>query len=255
MPRFFIQLAYDGAPFNGWQIQPDRPSVQQNIENALATILHAPTPIVGAGRTDTGVHAHMMIAHVDLPDKFLDPFTREGLRRSLAGLCRPAIAIQAITPVHNDAHARFDASNRTYHYYLHTLEDPFLVGRSLLFHRELDFTAMNQAAELMLGTRDFTSFSKLHTQTKTNICTLTKAHWEQISPTRYRFVISANRFLRNMVRATVGTLLNVGVGERTPSQITEVIDGKNRSLAGESVPGYALYLWNIEYPGFTPVEI
>ncbi len=254
MSRHFIQLSYNGAPFNGWQIQPDRPSVQQTIENALRTITRHDIRVTGAGRTDTGVHAHMMIAHVDLPDRYDDDFAREGLRRSLCGLCRPHIAIQTITPVHPDAHARFDATERTYRYFVHTLEDPFLTDRSWLAHGNIDFDAMNTAATLIIGRRDFTSFSKLHTDTKTNICDIRAAAWHPLTPTRWYFEITADRFLRNMVRAIVGTLIDVGRHKTTPHDITTIIENKNRCDAGESMPGHALFLWNIKYPYFTPIQ-
>jgi len=254
LPRFFFQLSYNGAHFNGWQVQPDAPSVQAAIEDALLTITHIPVKITGAGRTDTGVHAHMMIAHADLPETFLHPFRREGLRRALCGLCRPHIAVQAISHVDDNAHARFDACLRTYRYFLHTIEDPFLRDRSWFAHSTPDFGAMNRAAAMLLGTHDFTSFSKLHTDTKTNICTVSAAQWIQTSPSTFYFEVSADRFLRNMVRAMVGTLINVGMHKISPQEIiSTVLNARDRSAAGQSMPAHALFLWDIRYPRFTPI--
>ncbi len=255
MSRHFIQLSYNGAAFNGWQVQPDRPSVQAAIERALNIVTREEIHITGAGRTDTGVHGHMMIAHADLPNRYDDDFTREGLRRALCGLCRPHIAIQAISPVHAEAHARFDATERCYRYFVHTAEDPFLSDRSWLTHSALDFETMNRAAELLIGRRDYTSFSKLHTDTKTNICDIRRARWVQESPTRWYFEIAADRFLRNMVRAIVGTLIDVGRGKLAPEDMNAVIERLDRSAAGESMPGHALFLWEVHYPYFTPIQL
>ena len=255
MSRHFLQLSYNGAPFFGWQIQPDRPSVQQTIQDALKTVTRSEIQITGAGRTDTGVHAHMMIAHADLPPEFDDPYKREGLRRAICGLCRPYIAIQAITPVAPDAHARFDASSRTYRYFIHTAEDPFLTDRSWLARTPLDMQAMKTAAQLLIGKRDYTSFSKLHTDTKTNICDITQAEFINISPTRLYFQITADRFLRNMVRAIVGTLIQIGRQKMPPQQITQIIQAQSRAAAGESMPPQALFLWDITYPEFSPIQL
>lgn len=255
MSRHFIQLSYNGAAFNGWQVQPDRPSVQQKIQDALLTATRCPIAVTGAGRTDTGVHAHMMIAHADLPQRYDDAYTLEGLRRALCGLCRPDIAIQAITPVDAHAHARFDATERTYRYFVHTAEDPFLSDRSWLTHAALDFETMNAAAQMLVGKRDYTSFSKLHTDTKTNICDIRRARWVQTSPTQWYFEISADRFLRNMVRAIVGTLVNVGRGKIAPTAIPDIIACLDRGAAGESMPAHALFLWDVKYPQFEPIKL
>ena len=238
MARHFLQLSYNGANFFGWQVQPDRPSVQQTIQDALAMVLRAPVAITGAGRTDTGVHAHTMVAHVDLPEVYDDPFRREGLRRALCGLCRPDIAILAITPVHADAHARFDATSRTYRYFVNTIEQPFLRDRSWQANPRIDFDAMREAAALLPGKRDYTSFSKLHTDTKTNICDITDAS-----------------FLRNMVRAIVGTLVDIGMHKFGPEHVTEVIEMQSRAAAGESMPGHALFLWDIQYPYYQTLKL
>lgn len=245
--RYFINLSYLGARFNGWQKQPQGISVQQVVEKALSLLLRKPTKITGAGRTDAGVNARMMIAHFDTDE----PLTEEQLKllpRSLSGICRPDIVIYDITPVHQEAHARFDATSRTYRYFVHTKEDPFLRDLSCQVPAAIDFNAMNSAASMMLGKRDFTSFSKLHTDTKTNICDLRKASWHRIDNSHWYFEITADRFLRNMVRAVVGTLFLVGTDKIKPEEVMRIIDMKNRSAAGQSMPGKALYLWDVKYP-------
>lgn len=264
--RYFITLAYNGAPFHGWQRQPDRPTVQQTLEEALATILRTPLiPITGAGRTDTGVSATHMVAHLDLPS-LLTPPEEAQLIRSLNGLLRPYIAIYNIRHVHPDAHARFDATARTYHYHAHTIPSPFIGPTSWLAPPRLDFPAMNEAARTLLGTQDFTSFSKLHTDVKTNICTITHAAWHTATPSdieariaancpylgtnssQYIFSITADRFLRNMVRAIVGTLVEVGRHKISIPQFRDIINQKNRCAAGTSMPPGPLFLHDIQYP-------
>lgn len=251
--RYFINLSYRGAPYHGWQVQPGDISVQQVIENALSTLLRCDTPIVGAGRTDTGVNARCMIAHFDSPTP-LDDNKLAGLRRSLSALCRPDITINSITAVHDDAHARFDATNRTYRYFIHTVDDPFIYPLSWKAPADLDFEAMNRAAQLMLGRRDFTSFSKLHTDVKTNICDLRVAKWVKFDEHRYYFEISADRFLRNMVRAVVGTLIEVGRHKITPEQVMDIIAQKNRCAAGTSMPAHPLFLWEVNYPYYNTLK-
>lgn len=251
--RFMLIMSYDGEPFKGWQIQPDDPSVQESVERALRIALRVPLHIVGAGRTDTGVNARHITAHFDVPvataDSLLgDECSRERIHRTLNAILRPSVAVHHIVPVHDDAHARFDATSRTYRYYLHTVPDPFRDKRSRFFHRPLDIDAMNREAEALIGTQDFTSFSKLHTDTNNNLCTITTARWVPYGPNHYYFEITANRFLRNMVRAIVGTLLDVGTGNKPAGHVRKVIDAMNRCAAGTSVPGYALYLWDISYP-------
>lgn len=248
--RLMLTLAYNGAPFNGWQIQPNRPSVQQTIEDALRTILRIPLHIVGAGRTDTAVNARYMTAHLDLPANHIDPTPDKlaQLQYRLNAILHPNIAIYSITPISTDIHARFDARTRTYRYYLHTVPDPFRHQQSLYMHRAPDIALMNDETQALLGTHDFTSFSKLHTDTKTNICTITNAHWTTYSPGHHYFEITADRFLRNMVRAIVGTHLEVGTHRQQPGHTAHVIEAKNRAAAGTSAPGHALYLWNITYP-------
>lgn len=241
-----MALAYRGAPFHGWQRQPGDVSVQSTIEDALATILRRPTAIVGAGRTDAGVNARRMYAHLDLPDGF-DP--RKGsFLRGLNSLVGRDIAIYSFVPAASDAHARFDAIERTYRYFVHTRKSPFTGDLSWFAPNPLDFDAMNEAASLILGRRDFTSFSKLHTDVRTNMCDLRSARWVRSGDDRWYFEISADRFLRNMVRAVVGTLVDIGRGKMSPEDILDILDSKNRCCAGTSMPGEPLFLWDIKYP-------
>lgn len=248
-----MDLSFRGANYHGWQIQPNDTSVQGTIENALHTILRCQTPVTGAGRTDTGVNAKQMVAHLDLD---LDPQNAHKLIRPLNAICRPDIVVNSITPVHGDAHARFDATNRTYRYYAHTADNPFIHQLSWRATPGLDFEAMNQAAQHLLGTQDFTSFSKLHSDTKTNICSITHAQWHTspIDPSIHYFEVSADRFLRNMVRAIVGTLVMVGTHKIAPDEITDIIAQKSRNAAGTSMPPHPLFLWNINYPFYNPVK-
>lgn len=251
--RYFIQLSYDGTGYHGWQVQPNGVSVQEVLQKALSTLLRQPTEVTGAGRTDAGVHASMMVAHFDWPAaqegegcKEL-PLDCTQLTYKLNRLLPPDVAVQAVRPVSPEMHARFSATRRTYHYYIHTRKDPFLRGYSWQVNVPLDFALMNEAAQVLLEYSDFTSFSKTGTDVKTNICQLTEARWEQLKPGEWRFTVSANRFLRNMVRAIVGTLVEVGRHRMTISQMRHAIEAKDRQRAGESVPGHALYLTNIEY--------
>lgn len=240
-----MRLSYCGAPFLGWQIQPQEPTVQGTLQTAMSRLLSRDIAITGAGRTDTGVNARMMVAHFDCDA----PLPADFLYR-LNGICGRDIAVQSIWPVPPEAHARFDATQRTYHYYTLTAKSPFFHALAWRSVRPLDFEAMNAAATLLLGRQDFTSFSKLHTQTKTNICTITRAVWEPVTPDgeAWRFVISADRFLRNMVRSIVGTLVDVGRGKLPPPDLRRVIDCRDRRAAGTSMPAHALYLWDIQYP-------
>lgn len=245
LQRYFIELSYDGTDFFGWQKQPKDISVQEVIEAQLSK-LHSnnPVPVVGCGRTDTGVHAHHYILHVDIPSVIdLDKF-----RFKLNRMLPDSVAIQDVYPVSNDWHARFSATSRTYRYFVHQQKDPFQSRSSLYFPQQLNTQAMNEAAKLLLGTQDFTSLSKLHTDVKTNICTVTKATW-QVDGNSLFFEISADRFLRNMVRATVGTLLEVGLGKIQPKDVTSILEAKDRGAAATSVPPQGLFLWKIEYNG------
>ncbi|MDE7475104.1 MAG: tRNA pseudouridine(38-40) synthase TruA [Duncaniella sp.] len=239
-----MRLAYRGANFHGWQCQPGEVTVQAVIEAALSTILRSNIKIVGAGRTDTGVNARMMVAHFDVPEPLADPVR---LVNNLNALVGKDIAIEKIYEVEADRHARFDATSRTYHYYAVTRKSPFFYPLSWKAPEGLDFGKMNEAAALLLETSDFTSFAKLHTDAKTNICRVTKAQWEQIGPEAWVFVITADRFLRNMVRAVVGTLVEVGRGKMSVERFAEVIAKRDRCAAGTSMPGHALFLWDVTY--------
>lgn len=255
MQRYFMKLAYRGAPFHGWQRQPNVGSVQQTIEEALSTILRTDTPLTGAGRTDTGVNARCMIAHFDSDSPICQS---ESIIRSLNTLVGPDIAIRSISPVHSDAHARFDATSRTYHYYAVSSKSPFFYPLSWKAPADLDYGLMNQAAEILLETEDFTSFAKLHTDTRTNICRVTEARWYATDelhgaylssePGAHVFVISADRFLRNMVRAVVGTLVDVGRHKLTLDGFRNIILAKDRCSASTSMPPQALFLWDVTYP-------
>lgn len=246
--RKFLKLSYNGAPFHGWQSQPNASSVQQTIEEALSTILRQPVSIIGAGRTDTGVNARIMYAHFDIEQDF-------DIHRVLTGLnklCGPAIAIHDIMDVQEDAHTRFDALSRTYKYFVTFEKSVFLNNFSWHCQGGLDMELMNRAASLLLLEKDFTSFAKLHSDAKTNLCDVTEARWEEwrndYGVPGIVFTISANRFLRNMVRAVVGTLVEVGRNKMTLNEFSNVIEKRDRCAAGTSMPPQALFLWDIKYP-------
>lgn len=244
MNRYFIYLGYNGKNFCGWQIQPNGLTVQQCIEDALGTLLRQPVPIVGAGRTDAGVHARLMVAHFDWEKPITDlPFLTEKLNRLLP----KDIAVYRIVQVKPEAHARFDAISRTYKYYITTHKDPFSYDLICKIPGKLDFEAMNTACQVLFDYIDFTSFSKLHTDVKTNNCQIQYAAWEQCGDT-WVFTIKADRFLRNMVRAIVGTLLEVGRSKLTVEGFRNVIEAKDRGRAGTSAPGHALFLEEVAYP-------
>ncbi len=240
--RFFIYLSYDGARYHGWQIQPNGISVQEVLGKALSTLLREPIEVTGAGRTDAGVNASLMVAHFDTTQE-----VNEQLVYRLNKFLPSDIAISCIRKVKDDAHARFSATSRTYHYYIITAKTPF-EPYAYRFPQPLDFDKMNEAAQTLFDYIDFTSFSKLHTDVKTNNCRIMKAEWAQISPIKWQFTITADRFLRNMVRAIVGTLLDVGRGVLTIEQFRTIIEKKDRCSAGTSVPGNALFLADITYP-------
>lgn len=244
MNRYFIYLGYKGKNFSGWQIQPNGITVQQCLEEALATLLRQPISVVGAGRTDAGVHARMMIAHFDWEEPIADlPFLAEKLNRVLP----KDIAVYRIVPVRPEAHARFDATSRTYKYYIGLHKDPFNYDMVYKMTGKLNFEAMNEACKALFDFVDFTSFSKLHTDVKTNNCRIYQAGWLQEGDV-WVFTVQADRFLRNMVRAIVGTLLEVGRGKLTIDGFRKVIEAKDRCKAGTSVPGHALYLVDVTYP-------
>ena len=242
--RYFMRLAYNGANFHGWQTQPNATTVQETIEHAMSTVLRKPISITGAGRTDAGVNAAMMIAHFDCDSM---PDDTAPLVRSLNSLLGKNIAIYTIFKVDHDAHARFDATSRTYKYFAHTVKSPFIYPLSWQCNPKLDFDKMNEAAKVLLQYTDFTSFSKLHTDVATNNCRITHAQWEPEGK-QMVFTITADRFLRNMVRAIVGTLVDVGMGKITKSDFCRIIEQKDRCCAGTSMPGHALFLWDITYP-------
>ena len=244
MQRYYFEISYNGTPFSGWQRQPKDKSVQEEIEKCFTKLnSNQPIEIVGCGRTDTGVHAHHYIFHVDLPENFII----ENIVAKLNRMLPFSIAVQNCFPVLQDEHARFSATARTYRYFINFKKDPFKQDQSLYMPYAIDFDLMNEAAKLLIGTKDFTSFSKLHTDVKTNICTVTNAVWVKLDEDNAYFEITANRFLRNMVRATVGTLLDVGKGNLESKEINRILEEKNRSSASTSIAAHGLYLWKIEY--------
>lgn len=238
--RYFIELSYLGAGYSGWQVQPGQRTVQGDLEGALSTLLRRPVGVTGAGRTDTGVNARLMVAHFDTEAEIA-----HDLPRRLNSLLDRRIAVHKIYPC--GKHARFDAVRRTYHYYAVDHKSPFFWQLAWRAPAGLDYAAMDQAASLLLGTHDFTSFSKLHTDVKTNICRVDQALWADTPGGGKVFVISADRFLRNMVRAVVGTLVEVGRGRMDVDGFAHVMEAKDRCAAGTSMPAHALYLWDIEY--------
>lgn len=244
MKRYFIYLGYNGKNYCGWQVQPNGMAVQQSVEEALFTLFRQPVPVVGAGRTDAGVHARLMVAHFDWAGAIEDlSYLAEKLNRLLP----KDIAIYKIVPVRSGAHARFDAVSRTYDYYITTRKDPFQHEYVYKIHGIPDMEAMNKACRILYEYVDFTSFSKLHTDVKTNNCHITHAEWVE-EEGGWLFTITANRFLRNMVRAIVGTLLEVGRNKLTVNDFRNIIEAKNRCRAGTSAPGHALFLTDITYP-------
>ena len=286
--RYKITLSYDGAPFCGWQRQPDAPSVQEALETALQTLVGEPIAVTGAGRTDTGVSAVDYVAHFDAPQELDEGY----LACKLNAILPPSIAVSSVVAAAPDFHARFDARKRTYTYFLHRRKDPFLAGRSYFYgYPEVDFELMNKAAAMLVGTHDFSCFQKVGSDNKTTVCTVFEAGWREYVPALaaeatasdpvrgsaahpsqpggwappsniaeggmplggsasaayWFFQISADRFLRNMVRAIVGTLLEVGRGRRSLEDFVKLLEGGSRTQSGESAPGHALFLTGIEY--------
>lgn len=240
--RYFVKLAYNGTHYHGWQYQPNASSVQETLNKAFSVLLNDEINLMGAGRTDTGVHAKEMYSHFD----FEKPFDIPNLVHKLNSYLPKDIVIYDIIPVSNEAHSRFDALKRTYEYHIHTFKDPFLQDLSWYFHQELDVDLMNEAAELLFNYTNFQCFSKVNTDVNTFDCTIFEANWKQENNTLI-FTISANRFLRNMVRAIVGTLINVGLHKITLADFNAIIESKNRDKAGFSVPAHGLYLTEIKY--------
>ena len=241
--RYFITFTYNGTGYHGSQVQPNGNTIQSELETAMSTILREPVSTVFAGRTDAGVHAEMMVAHFDY-DKTLPA----NLCARLNNLLPPSIAVYDLCRVLDEAHARFDATARTYHYRITTRKDPFLYINHTRVAPGLDYEAMNEAARYLLGRQDFSSFCRVHTDSKTMICDVREAKWIQENETEAYFVITADRFLRNMVRAVVGTLFEVGRGKMTTEQFSEVIASRNRCKAGHSAPAEGLSIVEIIYP-------
>ncbi|WP_104736172.1 tRNA pseudouridine(38-40) synthase TruA [Hanstruepera ponticola] len=241
--RYFLELSYNGKAYHGWQNQPNAISVQEVIENAISKLLNTEIKIVGAGRTDAGVHAKQMFAHFDLDEKI----EREDLKYKLNAFLPKDIAVHAIFEVKPDAHARFNATSRSYLYRLALEKDAFNFDSAYYLKKHLNINLMNQAAKELLGHKDFQCFSKTHTDVKTYYCDIQNANWQQIG-NELHFTITADRFLRNMVRAIVGTLINVGLEKITVEDLQAIIASKNRSEAGYSVPAHGLYLTKIQYP-------
>lgn len=244
MQRYFLQLSFKGTRYHGWQIQPNARSVQETVENALSTILREEISVVGAGRTDTGVHASFYVLHFDVSEEIWDCLK---LVFRLNSYLPPDIAIQKIWQVPQDAHARFSAVLRTYHYYITTKKNPFQTETAYYYQGKLDVDKMNEAAQILFKYNDFTSFSRLHTDVKTNNCKIYQAEWKK-EGNQLIFIIKADRFLRNMVRAIVGTLLEVGKGKLSLDDFRKIIEKKDRSAAGASAPAHGLFLADIEYP-------
>ena len=256
--RYKIRLSYDGSAFCGWQIQNNARTVQGEIEKAASTLLGVAVQVTGAGRTDTGVNAINYIAHIELPDEV--SVEAAHLCYKLNAMLPREVTIHEISLAENEFHARFDATSREYHYFIHFCKDPFCEKYSYRMRYPLDIEKMNEAAALLLGEHDFSCFEKVGGNNATSICNITEARWSAYRPSHielmgypYRegdyiiFKVTANRFLRNMVRAIVGSLIEVGRGKKDPSWITELIASGNRSDAGSSVPGNALFFSGAEY--------
>lgn len=241
--RYFIWLSYDGTHYHGWQVQPNGISVQGELQRVLSTLLRQDISITGAGRTDAGVHARVMAAHFD----FDGDIDCKQLAYKMNRMLGVDIVVDRIEEVASDLHARFSATERTYHYYIHTKKNPFLRHFSCEIHYPLDFEKMNEAGRILTTYEDFGAFCKAHSDVKTTLCHVTRAEWIQTGDTTWYFVITANRFLRNMVRAVVGTLVDVGRGRLSLDEFRTVIEGKRRSDAGDSMPGNALFLEDVKY--------
>jgi tRNA pseudouridine38-40 synthase len=242
--RYFIELAYKGTNFHGWQIQPNAISVQESLEKALSTVTREAISVTGAGRTDTGVHASYFVAHFDSTKLNLD---HPDFSHKLNSFLGKDIVIFSVSKVIQEAHARFDAISRTYQYHLNLRKDPFALETSWHFFSQPDVERMNAASRILFEYTDFTSFSKLHTDVKTNNCKIYRAEWSQTG-SEIVFTVKADRFLRNMVRALVGTILEVGIGKLNLDEFRKVIELKDRGAAGLSVPAHGLFLTDVEYP-------
>ncbi|MBQ0118349.1 MAG: tRNA pseudouridine(38-40) synthase TruA [Bacteroidales bacterium] len=242
--RYFIQFSYDGSDYHGSQTQPNAVTVQQVMEQALTTVLRQPIDLVFAGRTDAGVHALQMWAHFDFPL----PNSQFSILNSQFSILPSSIAIRQIVPVDSNAHARFSALDRTYQYHIITRKDPFRHRYAARVAAGIDIERMNLAAQYLLGRQDFASFCRVHTDVKTTFCTINEAHWDIAEDGEAVFTITADRFLRNMVRAIVGTLLDIGYGKRSPEELCNIISQHNRCAASQSAPAQGLFLTHISYP-------
>lgn len=241
--RYFVAFAYNGKNYCGWQYQPHSPSVQETLNKALSTLLRTPIDATGAGRTDTGVHATQMYAHFDYDGQI----ESDALTKRVNAFLPKDIVVYRFIPLHDEAHARFDATSRSYEYHIHTFKDAFINEGSWFNFHPLDVDKMNEAAEVLFNYIDFKCFSKTHTDVKTFNCKITEARWEQHG-NKLVFHISADRFLRNMVRAIVGTLVEVGLGKSTVQDVRNIIESRDRNKAGFSVPAHGLYLTKVIYP-------
>ncbi len=242
--RYFVEFSYNGTRYHGWQSQPNALTVQEELTKAFCLLLSADIALVGAGRTDAGVHAKQMFAHFDYPTSI----DVQKLVQRLNAYLSKDIAVINICQVDDEAHARFDATSREYKYYLHTQKNPFVNEVSWHQHRTMDFEKMNQAAKILFDYNDFECFSKTHTDVYTYICEIYTAEWTQLNEHQWVFTIAANRFLRNMVRAIVGTLVDVGIGKIEVEEMHQIIQSKNRGQAGFSVPACGLHLVEVKYP-------
>ena len=242
--RYFAELSYKGTSYCGWQRQPNARSVEQTIEEALSTLLREEIDIVGAGRTDTGVHAAFYVAHFDTSRPIDKP---EDFVYHLNSLLPEDVAFRRIYPVADDAHARFDATEREYRYYIQTHKDPFTKQTTWQLTVPLNLEAMNEAAKVLLATEDFTTFAKLGSNNTNNICHIFRAEWVEIECGMVVFIFRANRFLRNMVRAVVGTLVDVGRGKITPSEFAEIVASRDLSRSSSSAPASGLFLTDVKY--------
>ena len=241
--RYFIELSYKGTNYHGWQIQNDVISVQEEIQNALSKILRKKTEITASGRTDTGVHATQQFVHFD----YEEPLNADKLKYRLNSLLNKDIAVRNIVEVKEDAHARFDAHERSYEYHIHLCKSPFLDGLSYYYRFKPNLEEMNKACELLMGKKDFECFSKVKTEVNHFVCDIKACIWEQ-KDDKYILKITANRFLRNMVRAIVGTLLDIGENKYPAEHLLKIIESKNREKAGRSVPAEGLFLCKVSYP-------
>ena len=243
--RYFLELSYNGKNYHGWQEQENATTVQSVVNQSLAVYFRQVVETVGCGRTDTGVHARKYFAHADFPAEISDG---AGFCRHLNGILPADIAIRALFRVPDTAHARFDATSRTYEYHLYAHKDPFLREWACYHPQPLDTNRMNAFAAVLLQQSDFSSFCKSHSQARTHTCRVTRAAWSRKTEDRLVFTITADRFLRNMVRAIVGTLVVAGEGKMNKEEFQAVLDGRDRKLAGASMPAHGLYLTEITYP-------